>query len=141
MDANLEFGNKMQLSDFLRAINQTKQDVIRESDSPDAAAKVYSQFVIARSLSYFPETVHLVNEINRYNVDNLQHYDFMMNLIPKGKRFAKWVKPEKSDIIKKLVDLQKISYDKAKEIARILTDDQLAELTKEPDYGGQLKGK
>jgi hypothetical protein len=131
----------MQLSDFLKSINQTKVDVIRTNESPDAAAKIYPAFIVARSLSYFPETVHFVNEINRYSVDNLQHYDFMLNLIPKGRRFAQWKKPAKSDTIKALVDLHKISYDKAREIAKILTDDQLKELTKEPDYGGQMKGK
>lgn len=129
----------MTLTDFLNSINLTKKNLIDESDSPEAAAKVYPAFVTARSLSYFSNTVLLVNELNKCGtIDNKMHYDFLLNIIPKGKRFAKWAKPAKSDTIKKLVEIHNISYKKAEELAYVLTDAQLAELLVEPAYGGKL---
>ena len=131
----------MQLTDYLRAINQTKEDVITKSDAPETAAKLYPQFVVARSLSYYPDTVFLINEINRYQVENKNHFDFCLNLIPKGKRFAKWAKPEKSDVIKKIVEVCGLSYDKAKVVANVLSREQIDGLLKDPEYGGVIDKK
>lgn len=129
----------MNLSDYMNAINKTKDNVIALSASPDAAAKAYPAFVVARSLSYYPTTIMYVNELNRYPVANKQHFEFLLNIIPTGRRYQKWSKPEKSDIIKLLVDTYGLSYDKAKDTCRLLTDSQIEELKKEPNYGGVTK--
>ena len=45
--------------------------------------KDYKEFLINRSISYQPDLIHIINEINRYpDVDKKLHYDFLHNIIP-----------------------------------------------------------
>ncbi len=129
----------MDLSDFLTTINNTKKNIIRGHESEAAAVKAYPAFVVARSLSYHQELIPLVELANMYNMGPQQQYEFFLGTVPAKRRFAKWVKPPKDDIVKKLVQVQGIGYDKARELVRILNDKQLAELTTEPDQGGIVK--
>ena len=55
----------------------------------------YKAFVVNRSLSYFPDTVFMSNEMNRlHHVDSKMQYDFLINIVRTKKRFSKWDKPE-----------------------------------------------
>lgn len=129
----------MDLSDYMNSINRSKKNIIRGHESQAAAVKAYPAFVVARSLSYHQELIPLVELANMYGMGPQEQYEFFLGTIPAKQRWAKWVKPPKDDVVKKLVQIQGISYDKARELVRILNDDQLAELTKEPDYGGIVK--
>ena len=50
--------------DFLNAINDSKKDIIEGDDKKESA---YNAYVVNRSLSYFPDTVAIANEMNRYH--------------------------------------------------------------------------
>lgn len=126
----------MELSDFMNSINVSKKNIIRGSESEAAAVKAYPAFVVLRSLSYHKELIPLVELANMYQMGPQQQYEFLLGTVPKGKRFAKWGKWPKDDMVKKLVEVQKISYDKARELVMILNDAQLVELTTAPDTGG-----
>ena len=76
--------------DFLNAINDNKQDLMIDPDNE----KKYVPFVVNRTLSYFPDTVHLANAMNQYHhLDNKLQFHFFLNIIRKRKRFSKWIKP------------------------------------------------
>ena len=78
--------------DFLNTINKTKVNLIDEN--PDNEQN-YNAFVVNRSLSYFPDTVFMSNEMNRlHHVDSKMQYDFLINIVRTKKRFSKWDKPE-----------------------------------------------
>ena len=47
--------------EFLNAINYTKKDLMVDPENE----KHYNSFVINRSLSYFPDTVAIANEMNK----------------------------------------------------------------------------
>ena len=49
--------------DYLNSINDTKKDIMID----DLDEKAYASFIINRSLSYFPDTVCIANEMNRYH--------------------------------------------------------------------------
>ena len=81
--------------DFLNTINKTKVNLIDEN--PDNEQN-YKAFVVNRSLSYFPDTVFMSNEMNRlHHVDSKMQYDFLINIVRTKKRFSKWDKPEQQD--------------------------------------------
>jgi Bacteriophage clamp loader A subunit len=128
-----------ELKDYMNSINQTKENIIRSSDSPDAAAKQYPAFVAARSLSYHQNLIHIVNELNMHPMGNQEHFEFLLNIIPKGRRFVKWSRPENEPLIKAIMDTQGMTYDKAKQIAYVLTTEQIESVCKVPEYGGVIK--
>ena len=45
--------------DYLNAINDTKQNVIEDSDNPELAEKLYPPYLVNRGLSFFIDTVYL----------------------------------------------------------------------------------
>lgn len=131
----------MNLSDWLESINFGKNNLIRSSHSPEVAQKLYAKFPIARSMSYSMDCILLVNELNardlaNHGLSNLQHYEFLLNVIPKKKRYGKWEKPEVPEEVKLLQDLYGYSYEKAREAANVLTEEQLADIKKSLEKGG-----
>lgn len=123
----------MDLSIALNSINWNKENAIRDSNNPALAEKLYPPFPVARSLSYSADCILLVNELNtrglsEFGITNKMHYEFLLNVIPKKKRFNKWSKPIREDIVEHVMQLENISYSKAVEIVDLLTTDQKEEI-------------
>ena len=130
------------LGQYLNSINNTKRNEIRHSDAPDVAEKGYPFFPVARSLSYFPDTILFVNELNtrmlsECHVTNLLHYEFLLYALPKGKRFAKWSKPPKEKYVESVAQMYKCSKREARLYLPLLTEDQLKQIEKRLDTGGK----
>jgi hypothetical protein len=127
------------LSDFLRAINITKENVM---ENDPLAEKEYVPFVVNRTLSYFPDTVLYANEINlRGHADHRLQNDYLLNSIRAKKRFSRWLKPEKNEDIDAVKEYYNCSYGKANEIVKVLTGDQLSLIHKRLERGGLTHGK
>lgn len=123
--------------DFLNAINYTKIDVISTSENPEKAEKLYNPYLVNRGLSYFADTVLYCNEMNRYHdMDKKLQFDFLLNSIRKNKRFSKWHKAEVDEDTQIICDYYKCSIRKAKEIATVLSADQLRQLKEKMRIGG-----
>jgi hypothetical protein len=120
--------------DYLNSINQTKQDIMVD----DAAEKGYAAFMVNRGLSYFPDTVLLANEMNRYHhIDNRLQYDFLINTVRKQKRFSKWVKPDTIDALDAIKEYYGYSNEKARQVLKVLTKNQIDELKLKVYKGGK----
>jgi hypothetical protein len=123
--------------DYLNAINYTKEDVIRDSDNPELAEKLYSPYLVNRGLSYFIDTIYAVNEVNRYHqIDHLMQFDFLINIVRKTKRYSKWYKPQPNDDVDAVMKYYDYSRDKARLVVGLLTKDQLRTITKSQSKGG-----
>lgn len=115
----------MNLSKVLESINYTKEDVL------DPNGKDYVPFVVNKSLSYFMDTVAYANEMNKYPfLDKRMQYDYLKGSIRKRKRFSGWVKKDKSDAIDAIIKYYDVSYRKALEYEKLLTEDQKQEILK-----------
>jgi len=115
----------MNLSKVLESINYTKEDVL------DPNGKDYVPFVVNKSLSYFMDTVAYANEMNKYPfLDKRMQYDYLKGSIRKRKRFSGWVKKDKSDVIDAIIKYYDVSYRKALEYEKLLTEDQKQEIVK-----------
>ena len=78
--------------DYLKAINETKEDVMLTSQDE----KKYSSFIVNRGLSFFMDTIFQSNEVNRnHHLDSRLQFDYLLNSIRQKKRYSKWLKPEK----------------------------------------------
>ena len=112
--------------DFVKAINENKQDLIRGSENPDLAKTFYKPYVINKAFSYFKDTVMYANELNMYpNTPHKLQNDYYLNSIRKGKRYSKWHKKEEDDKIEAIMEYYNVNYAKAREIGNVLTDEHL----------------
>jgi hypothetical protein len=117
----------MKLGDYLNSINHTKENLLDTDD--ESVEKEYTPYIVNRCLSYFPDTIFHVNEMNRFaNTDKKLQYDYLINSIRKRKRYSKWMKTEK---IKELEIIKKhfnYSYQKAKDVLPLLSKEDLKEI-------------
>ena len=119
---------------FTDAINYTKQDIMID----DITEKAYNPFLINRSLSYFPDTVLAANEMNRnHHIDNRLQFDFFINIVRKRKRFSKWFKPEEISDLETVKEYYGYSNEKARQVLKLFTADQLNELRNKVAKGGR----
>ena len=64
--------------EYVNSINTTKQDLMID----DLAEKAYIPFTVNRSLSYFNDTVLMVNEMNKHaSLDKKLQYHFLINIV------------------------------------------------------------
>ena len=117
----------MKLGDYLNSINHTKENLLDTDD--ESVEKEYIPYIVNRCLSYFPDTIFHVNEMNKFaNTDKKLQYDYLINSIRKRKRYSKWMKTEK---IKELEIIKKhfnYSYQKAKDVLPLLSKEDLKEI-------------
>ena len=120
--------------DFLNSINSTKVNLF---DKDPENINQYNGFLVNRSLSYFPDTVLISNEMNRlHHLDARLQYDFLINIVRKKKRFSKWDKPQSTDI-ECIKEYYGYSDSKAKQIIGLLTSEQIQELKNKVNKGGR----
>ena len=119
----------MKLSDFLTAINHTKESLFDTED--EMAQKDYVPFVINRCLSYFPDTILHANEMNKFNhLEKRLQFDYLKNAIRKRKRYSKWLKDETSKDLYLIKRSFNYSNRKAKEALSILSKEDIENIKK-----------
>lgn len=127
--------------DYLNAINDTKKNVIEDSDNPELAEKLYPPYLVNRGLSFFIDTVYLANEMNRHNhLDNKMQFDFLINIVRKKKRFSKWFKAQPDEEVEAVMDYYGYSQDKARQVVDLLTKDQITQIIERQRKGGLNDG-
>jgi hypothetical protein len=127
--------------DYINAINDTKQNIITDSDNPELAEKLYPPFLVNRGLSFFIDTVYLANEMNRYHqLENKMQFDFLINIVRKKKRYSKWFKPQSDENVEAVMIHYGYSLDKARQVVGLLTQDQITQIKKSHNKGGLNDG-
>jgi hypothetical protein len=119
---------------FVNEITFGKKDVMVDPDME----KKYVPFMVNRSLSYFTDTVHMANEMNRYHhLDKKLQFQFLLNIVRKKKRFSKWVKPETDSNVDVIKEYYGYSNEKAIQILPLLSADQLNIIKNKVNKGGR----
>jgi hypothetical protein len=122
--------------DYLKAINDTKQDIMITEE----CEKAYNSFMVNRGLSYFYDTVALANLVNQYHhLDKKLQFSFLINTVRKRKRFSKWNKPESDNDIGAIKEYYGYSNQKAKQIFSLLSADQIKTIKEKVSKGGKRK--
>jgi hypothetical protein len=125
----------MKLTDFLKSINDTKQNVM---DSDSNCEKLYPAFVSNRCLSYFMDTILHANNMNlHFHIDNKLQYDYYIYSIRKRKRFSRWDKSESSDDLEFIKEHYGYSDRKAKDAMSILGKSGVEKLRIKYTRGGR----
>jgi hypothetical protein len=123
--------------DYVAQILQGKQNLIVD----EATEKGYNPFLTNRALSYHYDCVLFANEMNmRPFLDNKLQNSFLINTVRSKKRpFTKWVKSEQSDDIACIKAYFNYSDTKAKEVLRLLSDEQIQQIKEKTEIGGLRK--
>ena len=130
----------MKLTEYLNAINHSKESLMATED--ESVEKEYVPFVVNRCLSYFPDTIYFVNEVNKYHMlpKNMQ-FDFLRLGVRKNKRYSSWIKKQKLDKIDIIKQYFRYSDAKAIQVADLLSEEDLISMQEEMYTGGTQKMK
>ena len=121
--------------DFINSINYSKEKLIVD----DITEKAYNPYITNHQLSYFSDTVHIVNVLNKYHhLDKKLQYDFLLNIVRKRKRFTKWNKPDDVGNLEVVKEYYGYSNEKAKSIMPLLSPEAI-EIIKQRMYKGGTK--
>jgi len=125
--------NNISPFDFVNSINDTKVNIIVDEWSE----REYNPFIVNKALSFAPDTVIYVNEMNsRPHLEKALQYNFLINIIRKKKRFNKWIKKEKIEAIDIVKEYYGYNTEKARQVILILSDDQIQTIKKRLYKGG-----
>ena len=125
----------MKLSEYLTAINYTKEDLLNTED--ESVEKEYPPFVINRCLSYFIDTVLYANEMNqRGYLDKKIQFDYLTKSIRKNKRYSKWLKRESEENLDVIKEFYGYSNTKAREVLDIIGDEEIELMRQQLSTGG-----
>lgn len=125
----------MDMISALNSINTGKNNLMRDDVGRviESEERSYPSFPVLRSLSYHPDSILIANMLNEhglreFNITPLMHYEFLLYALPKGRRFAKWARGSAEDDIDIIMEIQNVSYEKARGIASLITSDEMDRL-------------
>ena len=125
-----------ELKEYLNSINFTKQDVMNTEDL--TWEKKYPAFIVNKCLSYHYDTLIAANEMNGYHfLPNNMQYHFLLNIVRKKKRFAKWMKAEKLKDLDYVKEYYGYSNEKAKVALSVLNNEQIKTIKDSLNKGGR----
>ena len=121
--------------DVINDISLKKAGLITDQNEKD-----YNPFLTNRGLSYFPDTIFHVQEMNTmHHLDKKLQYDYLFNSIRKSKRFSKWSKKDNSKDTDAITEYFGYSRKRAEEALNILDKEQVKAIKKMLDKGGVAK--
>jgi hypothetical protein len=123
--------------DFVEIILSKRNKIAQE----ELDFESYKPFLVNRSLSYQPDCILYVNELNKSpNIPKILQYHYLLNTIrPMKRKFQPW---QKQVVVKDLECVKEYfgySDEKAKDALRILTDEQIALIKEKLEKGGVKK--
>ena len=125
----------MELKDWLNSINFNKNNILEEDSY---LSKEYPPFIINKCLSGHMDCIMQANEMNKYHfLDKDLQYNFYLNTLRKRKRFSPWLRKEKVSDLDYVKRYYGYSNEKATEVMKILTPEQISYIKQRLDIGGK----
>ena len=124
-----------ELKDYLKAINKTKEKLMDTDDK--MWVKKNRPFIVKKCVAPFPDTIHLVNEMNiHHHLDSKLQFDFLLNSLRSRDRFTPWLKAKKIKNIEYVKEYYGYSNEKAKAALDVLNDEQIKTIKDSLSKGG-----
>lgn len=120
--------------DYVNSILHDKKNLIVD----EITEKAYSPFLTNRSLSYHKDTIFYAQDMNtNHHLDKKLQFDYLINNIRSFKRKnTKWSKRKEDKDIDAIKEFYGYNYLKAKAALSILSQDQLKDIKKRLEKGG-----
>jgi len=111
---------------FMTSVSESKRDLI--SENPESA-KEYNAYMVNRGFSFFPDTVLYANELNMLPaMPKAAQYYYYYGSLRKRKRYSKWHKLAKDEILDLICVTYNCRVEVAKQYMKILTEDNIQAL-------------
>ena len=124
-----------ELKDWLNSINFNKEDLTEDDEH---IIKSYPPFIINKCLSGHLDSVLFANEMNRYHfLDKDMQYKFYLNILRKRKRFSPWIRKDKDSDLDIVKSYYGYSNEKARQVMKILSTEQINYMKQRLDIGGK----
>jgi hypothetical protein len=124
----------LELSDWLNSINQKKNNLLEENSDN---IKRYNPFVINRLMSAHLDTILYANEMNRYYLlDKDMQYQFYLHSIKTKRRYSDWARKKELQDLDNVKTFYGYNTDKARDVLKILTREQLSYIETRLNVGG-----
>jgi len=118
--------------DFLNDINFQKKGIYNEETKDD-----YKPWSINKFLSGNIDTVLYAQDMNKlYHLDHELQYDYYLHSIKKKKRFSKWVKNKKEEMVELLMKYYNYNREKAKQVINLHSKEDLKMIKHRMFVGG-----
>ena len=125
-----------ELKDYLKAINETKEPLMDTDD--EMWEKKYPPFIVNKCLAPFPDTIFLVNEMNKHHqLDKKLQFDFLLNSLRTRKRYTPWLKASKQKNLEYVKEYYGYNNEKAKSALKLLNDEQIKTIKDSLNKGGR----
>jgi hypothetical protein len=119
-----------ELKDWLNSVNFTKEDLSED-------IKSYPPYIVNRCLSGHIDCIMYVNEMNlNHHIDKDMQYSFFLNSLRKKKRFSPWLRKDKVADLECIKQYYGYSNEKASQVLKILTKEQINFIKQRLDIGG-----
>ena len=100
--------------------------------------KKYPPFIVNKCLAPFPDTIFLVNEMNKHHhLDKKLQFDFLLNSLRTRKRYTPWLKASKQKNLEYVKEYYGYNNEKAKSALKILNDEQIKTIKDSLSKGGK----
>ena len=127
----------MELKDWLNSLNFSKENLI---DDEPHLIKEYPPYIINRCLSGHMDAIMYAQEMNKYHfLDKDLQYNFYLNILRKRKRFSPWIRKDKVSDLDYVKRYYGYSNEKASQVMKILTPDQIAYIKQRLETGGSKR--
>ena len=124
----------MELKDWLNSINLTKKNLLDEDPTVE---KSYPPYIVNRCMSGHLDCIMFANEMNMYNfLPKKMQYDFYLNSLRKRRDFLPGSGQDKIEDLDYVKKYYGYSNEKAKQLLRILTKEQLTFIKSKFETGG-----
>ena len=125
-----------ELKDYLNAINHEKTNLMDTDD--EMWEKKYPPFIVNKCLAPFPDTIMLVNEMNKHHqLDKKLQFDFLLNSLRTRKRYTPWLKASKLKNLEYVKEYYGYNNEKAKAALDVLDDEQISAIKQRTNKGGR----
>jgi len=123
---------KLSPFDILNAINEHNPSLLNEENEKD-----FVPYLVNKGLSYSADTIIFANEMNsRPHVPPLLQFHFFINTIRPRKRYNKWLKAEKIEVLELIKEYYGYSNEKARQVLPLLTSSQIEIIKNKLNKGG-----
>ena len=127
----------MKLSIYLKAINKDKTKMEDLDADVETVKKKYSPFIVNRCLSFFPDTIIQVNNMNaNAHLDKDIQFEYLRTSTRSRSRFSPWEKKGKHSDLDLVKEYYGYSNTKAYQVLDLLTEEDLDNMRESMYTGG-----
>jgi len=127
----------MKLSVYLKAINKDKTKMEDLDADVETVKKKYSPFIVNRCLSFFPDTIIQVNNMNaNAHLDKDIQFEYLRTSTRSRSRFSPWEKKGKHSDLDLVKEYYGYSNTKAYQVLDLLTEEDLDNMRESMYTGG-----